>query len=341
MPARGALIALLLVGCPPTLSSENEEFSDALLLATREAQAGRTAAAVRAYERAAAAADRRVDREEALYREARLLERAARIEAALGIYDRIAAARPIARRTIRARLQAARMRIALGRRDEARRDLEWIVAEAPGSGLAGRALFLLVRDFATSTGDRIALLDGLYTRVGSSELGDDILMLGAEACLESEDRAGARSRLERLADEHPYPQGARFDDALVRLAELAREEGDLPRAIGYLDRLLEVRETTSIIGSYSRPRMPDAALMRARLYRELGDVENALGAYRDAIDEFPTARIRDDALVEQAELMLANGDREGACELFGRATREFEVGSARRRAVAEMDRSCR
>jgi tetratricopeptide (TPR) repeat protein len=341
---RAALIVasvLWATGCPPTLSSENEEFSDALRRATSEAEAGRHDAALSAYEQAAAAADRRVDREEALYREARLYERMRRPDAALAIYERIAATRPIARRTLRARLQCARMRMVLGREDEAERDLAWIVTEAPGSGLAARALFLLVHDFASTADERIAMLDALYPRVGTSELGDDILMLGAEACLERDDRACARERLERIADEHPYPQGARFDDALVRLAELAREDRDLPRAIGYLDRLLSVRETTTVVGSYSRPAMPGAALMRARLYRELGDVARALEAYEEAYDGFPTARIRDDALFERALLVLESGDRASGCELLDRLMREFEVGSARRRARAEIERACR
>jgi TolA-binding protein len=156
------------------------------------------------------------------------------------------------------------------------------------------------------------------------------------------DRAGAREALVRIVEEHPYPHGQRWDDALVSLADLAQEEGDHRAAIGWLERIVAVHEDTDRPGSYTLPSMPEAQIRIARIYRDdVGDLDAAAREFQLTYDEYPTSTVRDDALVELAEMLLEAGDRDRACELFADAVAEFEVGRARRRAAEALATRCR
>ncbi|MEO0326842.1 MAG: tetratricopeptide repeat protein [Myxococcota bacterium] len=332
------LLALAACGGPPTLSRPGApEHRDALARGDRHRHHGRTDAALAAYDEAARLARRRVDADTARYRQARVLRRAGRYAEALAVLDAMAAVRPPSRRTSRALFDAARLRLdrfagdpAMRRR--AQEGLAEVVRRFPNDGNASRALRLWLASLR-SDGERRELLAGLATEVGASRLGDDVLFRLAELQLAAGDRSLARASLERLVREHPYPHGHRWDDAIFLLGALDREDGRPGDAIARYGRMLERAETTTIVGSYTLPSFAAAQLAIARLERERGDTAAAMEAYARTYERFTRSRLRDDAMAEHAELLLASGDAPGACRLLRRVVEEFSVGSARRRAT--------
>lgn len=327
-----------------TLSEpDSPGYMDAMAEATRHEHHGRLEEAERAYARAVKLARRRVDQDEARYRRANILEELGQHEQALRLFDAIAVREPPSRRTARATFDAALLREQLGRREKAMAGFREVVREHPDSGLGGRALWYLVKDRRDRGDDAgaLAMLRPLYPRLRETTLGDDVLHHRAIILLDRGDREGARRALERIVDEHPYPQGHRWDDALMKLADLAEEDGQLLRAAGYMRALVRPHETTSMVGSYTLPNMPKAQLRMARLYRRAGAHEEAASAYRELGDEFPRSILRDDALYELGDMRFEQGRRQEACELFREVTEEFEVGHARREAADRLARDCR
>lgn len=341
-----ACTALLCVGCyAPTLSKpRGEKHLDALAEAERHQHAGRLSEASQAYERAAGAAERRVDRDESLYRQSRALARMGAYEEAIAICDRLGESREIARRTLRARLDAAKYRLALGERARAERDLRALIVAHPESGPARGALRILLGNLDDDGADSeraIEFLRTLRQDVAGSSLGEMLMNLEAELLVRGDRKGEARRLLERQVTEYPYPKGSRWDDALWRLADLALDDDAPKDAIAYLKRMIAVHESSFIIGSYTRPLFSKAALRIARIYRDrLHDPAAAIDAYAEARSEFPRSLVVDDALVEEAELRLARGQRARGCALLDELLEAHEVGSARRRAQARRATAC-
>ncbi len=335
---------LFVAGCPPALSSPRAPaFEAQLARGERELRHGRFEAAARAFDEAARAARRRVDVDEALYRRARALKRAGDIAGALAVLDALAARRPPSRRTARALFDAARLR------DERLRDTtgalrgyEAVVRHHPEEGPAARALALwLAHVRRRSHAEALALVVSLQIDLGATDLGDDLLMAEHRLRLQQGDRAGARTALERLVRTHPYPQGHRWDEALLRLADMDLEEGRAEAAIERLQALLERAEGTTLVGSYTLPAFPLAQLRIARIHRDYtGDFRAAREAYRSLERDFPHSRLCDDARVELGELLLDRGELAAGCRILRSALADFEVGAARRRATRRLAADC-
>lgn len=343
-----ALIAALVAvdgGCAPTLSRPRGDVHiEALANADRHYHHGRMLSAIRAYGEAARSAERRVDRDEAEYRQAKALVRVARLADALATLDRVAARRPVSRRTVRALFDASLLRVRLGQHDAGLQGLRAVVEEHPESGLASRALWLLLADSKRRVSAQAALrtvLELEETLAGTS-IADDLLAAEAELRLAGQDRAGARRALERIVAEHPYPHGQRWDDTLWRLADMDEEDGSYAEAARHLSLMLSVVEQTAAPGSYILPRMPAAALRLARLHRDrLQDTQAAAQAFEAVYTSFPTSRWRDDALVELGEMWLRAGRAADGCLALRRVLREFDAGTARRQAEQRAALECR
>lgn len=331
-----------MAGCvPATISApRGEEHLAAMRQATTHYHHGRVAEAAEAWEEAARTAERRVDRDEAEYRQARALLRLERREEAMAMLDEIARRRPISRRTVRARFDAALIRQELGLEAQAQDSYRWIVEERPGDGPAGRSLVLHLASYPDDAA-RLVFLRGLYDRVGESDLGDDILFYAAEMHVDAGEEEAAIELFERLVRDHPYPRGQRWDNALFRLADLADARGDHVGAIRHLRRILELFETTVIPGSQTLPRMPEARMRIARTYRDhLHDWERAAEEYRLVYRQFTTSLLRDDALYEMGAMWLDAGERAEGCNVLRQVVSEFEVGHARRLAARRIEQDC-
>jgi tetratricopeptide (TPR) repeat protein len=338
------LLALLVTGCVPTISQpRGEAHLSAMRDATRHYHHGRMDEAAAAWDEAARAAERRVDRDEAEYRRARALRRMDRDREALALLDAIAARRPVSRRTVRARFDAALIRLDLGETERALAAFEHIVREHPGDGPAGRSLRLLMEARESEPAEaRLSFLRSLYEAVGRSDLGDDILTYEAAILRAQGERAAAVEVYERLLADHAYPHGQRWDETFHRLADLAEEAGEHEAAVEYLRRMIEVHAHTITPGSQTPPGFPRARLRMARIYRDhLDDPERAAEHFRGTYEQFPTSRLRDDALYELGAMWLDRGRAARGCAVLERVVREFEVGHARRLAAERLEADCR
>ncbi len=336
------LLLVLLAGCIPTLSKQRgAEHMRALERGDRLTAEDDYDGAAAAYARAANAAERRVDREEALYRRARVLRSGGHLEEAVQVLDQIAGTEPVSRNTVRALYDASRIRLEAGEHDAGIAGLMKVVREHPNHGNADHALRIVSEDAEARGGAaaRRHLLQSLDPVLTDSELHDDLLFDLADLELAAGNREQGRRLLLRVVEEHPYPQGNRWDEALTRLADLAEQDGDPAAAIGYLEALTLRHESTWSPGSYTRPSMPRAQLRIARLERARGELDRAERAYRRLYDEYPTSTLRDDALYELGDLERRRGHLSAACALYRQVVEEFEVGHARRESERRL-RDC-
>ncbi len=335
-----------LSACAPTISMpRGEEHLDALAAAEGHLHHGRLQQAVAAFGQAAEAAERRVDRDESLYRQSRVYARLGDYKSALQICDRLASADPIARRTLRARLDAGRYRILLGEKDRADRDLRALLLEYPDSAAAKGALRIMVQTHIREAETVEKGLFWLKTLQAEIEEGNTtheaLLYLEADMLISRGKRAEATEVLEQQIEQYPYPHGRRWDNALWILADLALEDGDAETAVKRLESMIAVHESSFILGSYTRPMFSKAALRIARIYRDkLDDPAAALKAFARVRSEFPNSLVVDDALEEEAMLRIDSGDAKKGCELLREVTEKHEVGSARRRADERIKKHC-
>ncbi|MFK7999248.1 MAG: tol-pal system YbgF family protein [Polyangiales bacterium] len=344
MRALVLVLPLLLSACPPTLSrSRSPAFDARLAQAERDAHHGRDDEAAAGFGEAAALAERRVDRDEARYRQARTLHDAGQHAEALALFDAIAATRPTSRRTVRALFDASKLRQEQGDTVGAQAGFLRVVREHPESGVAGRALHWLLR--GETPGSTVARLVSLDAEVGETSLGDDILMRMHDEHVALEELAAAREDLELLVERHPYPHGERWDDAILLLAAMDLQAQDPDAALERLERMLERAESTHLSGSYTLPGFPKAHLLIAQIHRDAVATDAARRSdadrwYRTLEDEFPTSLLRDDAAVERAFMWLDAGDTERGCAILEDALEEFEVGHARRLGAERHARDC-
>src|SRR6516162_3953458 len=119
-------------------------------------------------------------------------------------------------------------------------------------------------------------------------------------------KAVARKQKERTS-----PPTANAD--FVRQAEKLAREGHAEEAIAALDA-----------GIAAGPDRPDAWRVKARVLRQLGDVEKANSVLDSALKKFKRER---SLLIDKAELHLVEGDFTEASKTFGRLT-EIEPGDA-------------
>jgi TolA-binding protein len=308
--------------------------------ATREYHHGRFADAATAYGEAAQHAERRVDRDEALYREAKSLARVGELQRAIDILEGLSRERPVSRRTGRALYDAARLRLRIGDESGAIANFKRVVIEYPDHGVASRAMHRVIE----ATSDPAALrawLNHVYEVVGARDIGDDVLMQLAEMSRQDGDLEGTRAYFERVIAEHPYPHGERWDDALWRLADLDVEQGDPARAAAHLEQMLSVLESTTTPGSYTLPRFPASMLRLGILYRDdLHDHDRAAATFQRLYNELQFSTLRDDAMLEEAQMYLAAHDTDRACALLHRVADEFQEGRARRQAAELLGTAC-
>lgn len=339
------LVLILCVGCVPTISKpRGEKHLASLSEAEAQQHAGRYEEAVASYKAAAASAERRVDRDEALYRASRVLARMNRHAEAIALCDELGAAEPPARRTLRARLDAARYRLLVGEEARADQDLRKLVMQHPDEGAGKSALRLLLsRHVEGAASPEVALVwvREFAAQTANDSTAETLMNVEAELLLALDRRDEARKKLEEQVARFPYPKGHRWDDALYRLANLSLDAQDPKAAIAYLESMIAVHEQSIGIGSYTRPLFSKAALRIARIYRDdVKDVDAALKAYGRVRSEFPRSLVADDALHEEAELLMARGQREQACDLLRSVVEDNEVGSARRHAEEQVSAEC-
>jgi tetratricopeptide (TPR) repeat protein len=324
---RRSLAALVVFACATSACggpSRGAAYDRAYATAARAESAGRLAEAVDAYDHAAARAIRPRDRDQAHWSAADVLSRAGRLADAVARLDamsRDAASEHQAEAAYRATL----MRIEHGDADRGWRDLEDVPRRFPSHGVAHVAVRRLV-DHADAVGTRAAAteLAALDRDLGKTDLAPLVAFLSAEHVEAGGDDVAARDAYLRIADRWPYPHGAFFDDALWHASLLDEKLGRARAAADDLERLVEKRETTSIMGSYERARYVPSMLRLGELYGGvLHDHVKARDTFHRLYTDYAHSTKRADGLWREAAIWREDGDPKTACDRLSTLVHEF------------------
>lgn len=298
-------------GSPPPAS-----FARAEAAAHRATASGRYREAATHWLEAAEATSNPRDRGEAEFRAATNLERGKDPEGALQLFGQIARGEPTDR-TAHAAFAEAELELALGHKARGNALLEKALARHSNSGLAARALDRQVARLQEESEPSKALryLESALPRFVGTELEPTLRYLLAHQQEKAGDlRTALHSYLE-LAQRFPYPHGDLWDDALTHAAELEGRLGNWPAAVEHLQTLLAARESSPRkMGSYERAGFAEAQLRLAEIYRdELNQPTQAREHFLRLFKDYPTSRLRDDALWQATRIAQQLGDATGAC----------------------------
>jgi tetratricopeptide (TPR) repeat protein len=348
--AAGVLVALCCAACAPSVGSA---FDKAYAAAERAESAGRLQEALDGYDKAATLAVRRGDGDEARWAAADVLEREDRVGEAVMRLDGLAHDSKSDRQGAAA-YRAAALRIDHGDADRGWRDMEQIPRAFPRGGVGHVAVRRLV-EHADQQGLKAGLdeLAALQRDLGKTELVELVAWLSAQHLQALGDDQAARDAYVRMADQWPYPYGAFFDGALWEASQLDEKLGHVQAAIDDLQRMVAVRETTTMMGSYERKHYVPAMLRIGMLYRDkLGDHARAREAFHRLYADFAHSTMRDDALWLEAALWKTDGDAGTACARLATLVSEFpdsryvpcatsECSGLTRPATSGAPRTCR
>jgi tetratricopeptide (TPR) repeat protein len=332
-------VALLAQGCA---YQRPRGFLEAFSEAERAQRMGRSIDAARAFDRAAESTPRPLDRDEAIYRAGQAYRRAGDVETALARFEWLASRGDDAARRTRGELECVRIYFDRGQWDRAEVVAIEVAARQPAMGAGRRAIELALieadaRDATGAAAHRFA--ERAWARLSRTELAATLDVERARRFHRAGRDAEAVAMYER-ALQWRYPTNPRWDDASLELAELHAEVGRHREALSVIDRALSVREGLALVpGSSVRPQFPALAMARARELEALGERQRAADAFQAVYVEFPTARVRDDALEQESRIRAALGDRAAACAVDARLAREFAC-TRRGRAALERARAC-
>ncbi len=314
-------------------------YVEASARASRAAHAGRHDEAATRWTEAAPLADRARDADDARYRAADALLRAGHLDRALDALDTLArdgVHPPIA---ARASLEAALLRLDRDRGDDRARavaSLDALVVAHPQRGSGRRALDHRLRLFDEARDDlgAVAWLRAMHAdaRLRDTDLDPAVAHLLASRLAALGARDEATQMWQDLFSRRGFGHNPHWDDGHLALARLRLAAGDPRGAVAALDALFAPWTTSWFVGSYTGPRMPEAAMLRARIYRdELRDPARAAEAYRFVFDRLTHSTLRDDALAECASMLEPTSPTE-ACALWQRLFAELPCSPRARRA---------
>jgi tetratricopeptide (TPR) repeat protein len=316
-----AIVALGLAACAPARGAAYESaFAEAL----RAEGAGRFAEAMTKYDVAARVATRSRDRDQARWDAAEMDVRAASYADALTRLDGIAAD-AASEHQAEAAYHSAQLRIEHGEPESGWRSMEQVPRRFASHGVANVAIRRLVAH-ADEQGPRAGLaeIQSLDRDLEATDLAQLLSFLEAGHLEQIGDDPGARGAYERIADRWPYPFGGFFDDALWQASLLDEKAGRYEGAIADLERMVKERETTTIMGTYERPKYVPAMLRIGVLYRDrLHDHAKARSAFHRLYTDFANSAARDDALWLEASLWREDGDAVTACRRLSNLVHEF------------------
>jgi tetratricopeptide (TPR) repeat protein len=318
------LIPIVAVGLAACAPSRGTAYDSAFAQALRDEGAGRFAQAMANYDLAARAATRDRDRDQARWDAAEMDVRAERYEDVLTRLDAIAAA-ATSEHQAEAAYRAARIRIEHGDAENGWRSMEQVPRRFPSHGVAYVAIRRLVAH-ADDQGPRTGLaeIQSLDHDLETTDLAQSLAFLLAGHVEALGDDLGARDAYRRIADRWPYPFGGFFDDALWQASLLDEKLGHYEDAIAELERMVKERETTTIMGTYERPKYVPAMLRIGTLYRDrLHDRAKARSAFHRLYADFANSTSRDDALWLEASLWREDGDAVTACRRLSTLVHDF------------------
>lgn len=341
-----ALLLVLLAACAPARGSAYEK---ALAEARRAHHAGRFDVAAERFDEAARTA--KVKRDVAYARYEAAMARARAGDVARGARELRALAGEDSAYAPQAAYKAADLAV---RSDPAagHAELETVIERFPDDAVARVALARLVRQ-EEDAARGLAKLETLAPKVKGHAAEEDAVYLRARYLADLGKHEEALAAFLEVAARWPYPKGGFFDDSLYRASEEEEKLGRPQRAIDHLERLLSFRESSTVIGSYERPRYVPSVLRIAKLYEDaLHDRARARATLHRLYRDFRTSNERDDALWREADLWQKDGDAVTACARLGTLAKEFpdsryvpcavdRCGTIQRPAKSKAPATCR
>lgn len=338
--AAGVAVLAALTGLAACGVQRPAAYLAAMAAGERAMHAGRYAEAAQHYATAQQATRRPLDRDEAVYRRAQALRRAGRTSEALAQFDWLSVNGRLEAREDRAAYEAARIRLEAGAGARAEADVLELARRAPDTGVAPRAVEMVLRERDTRdpTGAlALAWIAEVWPVLGESSLAPRLWLERARRYERSHDTPNAIRAYEGLLA-RGFVGNPHYDDGALAYAELLMSEGRHEEAARVCERALVFYEQTLLpVGSNERPRFPALALLRGRALRAAGRSREAAEAFRDAWEDHPHARTRDDAMEEEANVRAQLGDRADACGLWSRLAREFPCSARGRRARVQAE----
>ena len=323
-----ALVALAAsLGCA---RHHGAAFPRAFAEAERAETAGRYAEAAARYDAAAKAAELARDRDHARYLAGLMMLRDGNVREGVARLEEIANATPVSEHSADAAYRAADVRTRSTDPKEAElgaRAMEQVLLRFPAHGIAHSALRRILLDKDAKDGKRASLeyLERLAKGpLGATELGEILAYQAAERMAELDETARAHDAFLAVATRWPYPFGALWDNALYRASEMDEKLGRYSHAVVDLERLIGERETTSLVGSYTRPKMSPGLFRMGMLYGfRMHDRARGRDAFHRLQSEFTTSKLRPDALWFEARLWDEDGDTKTACERLATLANDF------------------
>jgi len=168
--------------------------------------------------------------------------------------------------------------------------------------------------------------DRLLQQFPNSDWGAEAKLLQGDAYAKAGQREAARQRYTESYDE---ADGASVQaEAVLRLGQLAFEEGDYEQAIRQLRGYLA--ESTTASGN------DKAYLLLAKALRKAGKDAEASSALNDLLRFFPETGVTPEAYIELSQLLDLAGDRAAAIELAQEAERKYPRNPIILRGLGEM-----
>ncbi len=239
-------------------------------------------------------------------------ERSGREEAALTGYRRMCRQKPP---YVRACFDAARLLFELRPLTEARAATRATILRFPDDALTQSAIKRLRKSYRKDVEAGMREMRTLADATRGQECHDTVLFEIARLARSSTDRPGEIAALELLMKRFSRWESQLWDNAAWRLAALHRESGDIAAEKRVLKALLDTRERSRLIGSYTSPYHDDALL-------RLGEIQLAEGKRGLALEIFlelgrqETSQLREEGLLRAARIERSRGDTRAACRLL-------------------------
>jgi len=178
--------------------------------------------------------------------------------------------------------------------------------------------YTLIREGSIKQGTTI--LESLREQTKSKEVRERSVFLLGRVAIEENEWARAISFFEIYLAE--YADGTKVSRVRLHLAECLLHEGKVDRVVGVLEPLRKKEGAEGL----------EAALKTGEAYRGMGEIDKAIGIFRDLTERAIQDSVRARAMMETGRTMVARGEVEEAVALLDQAA---EVATAKSKGLQD------
>ncbi len=242
---------------------------------------------------------------------------------------------------VRACYDYARLHFDMARVTEGREIMTRTLTRFPNDGLAQSGVKRIARSYLDEddVGGGVAALEKLAVAVEDTELHDTVLFEIARLQRFAELADDEIDTLERLIATYNRWKSQLWDDAVWRLAALYQAKGDAATEQKLLIKLLDEKESSWLLGSYTSPFHDDALLRLGELFASEGKHQKAYAVYL-TLSKMKTSRLAGAGSLGAARVKLTLGEREEACRLLSSLMAKGDTGPTLKEAKEMSAASC-